>query len=180
MSQRFKQIEIGNHAFAIYHNKNEKFEDAFNFLKEGIIQNEIAMIITDELTKKEIIDRFEKEYQIQNTKELIDKGDLIIKSTSEWYFPDGVSSIQRTKALWAELLDRLAKRGKLGLRVFGETSAFFTHGLQQDLLKYEISFEKKFDFPLTAVCAYNKDDIEQYFTNEQLKNIEDHHHPIWK
>ena len=79
MTQRLKQIEIGNHIFAIYDDKNAKFEDAFNFLKEGIFQNEVAMIITDELTKKEIIDRFEKECEIQNTMELIDKGDLIIK-----------------------------------------------------------------------------------------------------
>lgn len=180
MTQRLKQVEIGNHIFAIYNDKNEKFEDAFNFLKEGIFQNEVAMIITDELTKKEIIDRFEKECEIQNTMELIDRGDLIIKSTSEWYFPDGVSSIQRTKSLWAELLDRLTKRGKLGLRVFGEMSAFFKHGLEDQLLKYEISLEKKFDFPLTAICAYNKIDVERFFTTEQLKNLEESHHPILK
>lgn len=49
---------------------------------------------------------------IENIKELVGSGDFIIKSTFEWYFPDGVPSMHRAKALWAELLNHLAKRGK--------------------------------------------------------------------
>jgi MEDS: MEthanogen/methylotroph, DcmR Sensory domain len=114
----------------------------------------------------------------KDIEEQIAKGDVIIKSTSEWYFPGGVPSIQRTKALWAELLNRLSKRGRKGLRVVGDMSTFFRYGLQKQLLEYEASLEQNFDFPLTAICAYNKEDLNKYFTLEELKDIHIHHNPV--
>jgi hypothetical protein len=83
------------------------------------------MMITEELTKEEIIKKMKENHGIKNIEELVDSGDFIIKSTSGWYFPDGVPSIQRTKALWAEILNQLSKRGKVGLRVVGYMSTFF-------------------------------------------------------
>jgi MEDS: MEthanogen/methylotroph, DcmR Sensory domain len=181
MSQRLQKIEVGNHIVAIYNNREEKFNDIFEFLNTGILRNEVAMLITEELTKKEIIDRMKSDLKERvNIEELIDKGDIIIKSTSEWYFPGGVPSVQRTKALWTELLNRLSKRGKNGLRVVGDMSTFFKYGLQKQLLEYETSLEQNFDFPLTAICAYNKEDLNRYFTLEELKDIQAHHNPVWE
>ncbi|MGN6630424.1 MAG: MEDS domain-containing protein [Candidatus Nitrosocosmicus sp.] len=127
--------------------------------------------ITEELTKKERLDKMNANLINKNIEEMVDNGDFIVKSTSEWYFVGGVPSIQRTKALWAELLNRLSKRGKKGLRVVGDVSAFFKYGLQKQLLEYEPSLEQKFDFPLTAICTYNKQDLSKYFTTKEIEDI---------
>jgi hypothetical protein len=180
MSQRLQKLEIGNHVIAIYNNQEEKFNETFEFLKNGILRNEVSMMIIEELTKEEIIKKMKENHGIKNIEELVDKGDFIIKSTSEWYFPDGVPSIQRTKAFWAELLNLLAKRGKAGLRVVGDMSTFFKYGLQKQLFEYETSLEQKFDFPLTAICAYDKEDINKYLSLEEIKSMQSHHNPVWE
>jgi MEDS: MEthanogen/methylotroph, DcmR Sensory domain len=180
MSQRIEKLGIGNHIIAIYNTGKEKFNEAFEFLTEGLTRNEVAMLITEELTTREVIDILKKNFNIQNIEELVDRGDFIVKSTSEWYFPDGVPSIQRTKAMWAELINIITKRGKAGLRVVGDVSAFFKYGLHKQLIQYETSLEQKFDFPLTAICAYDRTDMSKYLSAEEIKSIEDHHHPVWK
>jgi hypothetical protein len=127
MSQRSQNLEVGNHILSIYNNREAKFNEIFDFLKIGLLQNEVAMMITEELTKEEIIKKMNANLSDKNIEEMINNGDFIIKSTSEWYFQGGVPRIQRTKALWAELLNRLAKRGKKGLRVVGDVYAFFKY-----------------------------------------------------
>ncbi len=74
----------------------------------------------------------------------------------------------------------MAKRGKAGLRVVGDMSTFFKHGLQKQLFEYETSLEQKFDFPMTAICTYNKEDINKYLTLDQIKSMQNHHNPIWE
>jgi hypothetical protein len=180
MALRSQKLEVGDHMIAVYNNREEKFNEIFEFLKMGILRNEVAMLITEELTKEEIIEKMRTTLKVNDIEEIISNGDFIIKSTSEWYFPGGVPSIQRTKALWAELLNRLAERGKKGLRVVGDVSAFFKYGLQKQLIQYELSLEQKFDFPLTAICSYNKEDLSKYFTVDEIKEIEMHHNPVWK
>ena len=180
MSQRIENLGIGNHIIAVYNNGQEKFQEAFEFLTEGLTRNEVAMLITEELTKREIIETLKTNYKIQNIEELVERGDFIIKSTSEWYFPDGVPSFQRTKAMWAELINVISKRGRSGLRVVGDVSAFFKYGLEKQLIQYETSLEQKFNFPLTAICAYDREDLSKHLTPEEIKSIEDHHNPVWK
>ena len=55
MSQRSQKLEVGNHILAIYNNREEKFNEIFEFLKMGFLRNEVAMLKTEELTKEEII-----------------------------------------------------------------------------------------------------------------------------
>ncbi|MGN6560900.1 MAG: hypothetical protein ACTHJ2_10310 [Candidatus Nitrosocosmicus sp.] len=83
MSQRLQKIEVGNHIIAIYNNREEKFNEIFEFLRNGFLRNEVSILITEELTKEEIIYRIKaclKERK--NIEELIDKGDIMVKSTS--------------------------------------------------------------------------------------------------
>ena len=36
MAQRLETLEVGNHVIAVYATKEEKFNEAFAFLKEGL------------------------------------------------------------------------------------------------------------------------------------------------
>jgi hypothetical protein len=48
-------LEVDNHINAIYNNQEEKLNEVFEFLKNGILRNKVSMIITEELTKEVII-----------------------------------------------------------------------------------------------------------------------------
>ena len=54
MAQRLQTIEQGNHIIAVYPSKDEKFNEAFAFLKGGLERNEVAVITTTDLPKDEI------------------------------------------------------------------------------------------------------------------------------
>ena len=117
MAQRLQTIEQGNHIIAVYPNKDEKFNEAFAFLKEGLQRNEVIVLTTTDLPKDEIRAKMRSEWKVDVT-ELESRGDIIIRTTEELYFPDGIPNIQRTMALWSTLVENCLSKGKRGIRVF--------------------------------------------------------------
>ena len=63
MKSRQESVQIGNHIIAIYQNKEIAFDDAFKFLKNGLDNNEMIMIITDRLSKEVIRRRMKNEWK---------------------------------------------------------------------------------------------------------------------
>jgi len=55
MAQRLQKLEQGNHIIAVYHNKDEKFNEAFAFLKDGLQRNEVIVLTTTDLPKEEFV-----------------------------------------------------------------------------------------------------------------------------
>ena len=92
MAQRLQTLEVGNHVIAVYRNKEEKFNEALAFLRDGLQRNELIMLLTTDLTKDEICAKMRNEWKVDITK-LESKGDIVIKTTEEWYFPDGIPNI---------------------------------------------------------------------------------------
>jgi hypothetical protein len=177
MAQRLETLEVGNHVIAVYASKEEKFYEAFAFLKEGLLRNEVVVLTTTDLPKDEIRARMTREWNV-DILELESKGDVIIKTTEEIYFPDGVPNIPRTMALWSTLVENSLNKGKRGLRVFGDMASFFRHGYTKELLEYESCLEQRFDFPAIGICAYDSVDIEN-MTIEQLRQLREPHNPVW-
>ncbi|MDQ2686119.1 MAG: MEDS domain-containing protein [Thermoproteota archaeon] len=178
MAQRLQTIEKGNHIIAVYASKQEKFNEAFAFLKDGLERNEVAIMTTTDLTKDEIRARMENEWQL-NVDDLESRGDVIIRTTEEVYFPDRIPNIQRTIALWSTLVENCLSKGKNGMRVFGDMSAFFKSGFTKELLEYESSLEQRFNFPIIGICAYDSIDIYNNYTSEQISQLQRHHITIW-
>lgn len=177
MAQRLETLEVGNHVIAVYATKEEKFNEAFAFLKEGLQRNEVIVLTTTDLSKVEIRARMNHEWKV-DVSELESKGDIIIRTTEELYFPDGIPNIQRTIALWATLVENSHKRGKRGLRVVGDMASFFRNGFTKELLEYESCLEQKFNFPAIGICAYDSIDIDN-MTSEQIRQLRERHHPVW-
>ena len=125
MAQRLQTIEQGNHILAVYPNKDEKFNEAFAFLKDGLQRNEVVVLTTTDLSKDEIRAKMRNEWKEVNVAELESRDDIIIRTTEELYFPDGIPNIQRTMALWSTLVENCLSKGKRGIRVFGDMTAFF-------------------------------------------------------
>lgn len=178
MAQRLQTIEQGNHIIAVYHSKEDKFSEAFAFLKGGLERNEVAVMTTTDLPKNEIRARMENKWQL-NVADLESHGDVIIRTTEEAYFPDGIPNIQRTIALWSTLVENCLSKGKKGMRVFGDMSAFFKSGFTKELLEYESCLEQRFNFPVIGICAYDSKDIDNNFTLEQIRQLQEHHDPVW-
>ncbi len=178
LAQRLQTIEKGNHIIAVYPSIEEKFSEAFTFLKDGLERNEVAVMTTTDLPKDEIRARMENEWQL-NVAELESQGDVIIRTTEEAYFPDGIPNIQRTIALWSTLVENCLSKGKKGMRVFGDMSAFFKSGFTKELLEYESCLEQRFNFPIIGICAYDSHDIDNNFTLEQIRQLQQHHDPVW-
>jgi MEDS: MEthanogen/methylotroph, DcmR Sensory domain len=85
LAQRLQTIEQGNHIIAVYPNKDEKFNEAFAFLKDGLQRNEVVVFTTTDIPKDEIRARIRNEWKV-NVVELESKGDIIIKTTEECIF----------------------------------------------------------------------------------------------
>jgi MEDS: MEthanogen/methylotroph, DcmR Sensory domain len=177
MAQRLQTIEPGNHIIAVYPNKDEKFNEAFAFLKEGLQRNEVIVLTTSDLPKDEIRVRMRNEWKVDVTK-FESRGDIIIRTTQELYFPDGMPNIQRTTALWSTLVENCLSKGKRGIRVFGDMTAFFKSGFTKELLDYESCLEQTFNFPAIGICAYDSRDIDN-ITLDQIRRLRQHHHPVW-
>jgi hypothetical protein len=177
MAQRLQTLEVGNHVIAVYPTKEEKFNEAFAFLKEGLQRNEVLVLTTNDLLKDEIRVRMRNEWKV-DVLELESKGDIIIRTTEELYFPDGVPNIQRTKALWSTLVENSLNKGKRGLRVVGDMGAFFKSGFTKELLAYESCLEQRFNFPVIGICAYDSKDVSS-LTSEQIRQLQQNHNPVW-
>lgn len=177
MAQRLQKLEQGNHIIAVYHNKHEKFNEAFAFLKDGLQRNEVIVLTTTDLPKEEIRARMRNEWKV-NVAELESRGDIIIRTTEELYFPDGIPNIQRTMALWSTLVENCLSKGKRGIRVFGDMTAFFKSGFTKELLEYESCLEQRFNFPAIGICAYDSKDTD-IMTLEQIRQLQQHHNPVW-
>ena len=177
MAQRLQRIEQGNHIIAVYPNKDEKFNEAFAFLKDGLQRNEVIVLTTTDLPKDEIRAWMRIEWEV-DVAELESTGDIIIRTTEELYFPDGIPNIQRTMALWSTLVENCLSKGKRGIRVFGDMTAFFENGFTKELLQYESCLEQRFNFPAIGICAYDSKDVD-IMTLEQIRQLQQHHNPVW-
>lgn len=177
-TKRCHSVETGNHIAIVYSDKDKELEEAFEFLKFGLEKNEIIMLITDDLSKDEIRKKINTEWNV-NADTLEKNGHLIIKTTPEWYFPYGQPSVHKLNTVWISMIDYPYIKGKNGVRVFADMSAFFKYGYMRELILYESTLEKEFDFPFTMICAYKSEDIETLDQKQQNTLIK-HHRLTWK
>jgi len=178
MENRLEEVHIGNHIIAIYTDQESKFDEAFKFLKDGLDNNEIIMIITDSLSKDKIRKRMQNDWDVK-IEPLESSGIINIKTTEEWYYSHGFPNPFKIKTFWLAMAEIALNRCKNGLRVFADTHDFFEKGFGNDLVNYESTLDSKFDFQFTAICAYDSKDI-QSLTPSQRDVLVSHHNIIWK
>jgi hypothetical protein len=67
LAQRLQTIEQGDHILAVYLSGEEKFDEAFAFLRDDLERNEVIVITTTNLPKDEIRARMENEWYLDIT-----------------------------------------------------------------------------------------------------------------
>jgi hypothetical protein len=174
---RLEQMKIGNHIIGIYSDVSSALDEAFPFLKKGLDKGEAVMLITQAMTKEQILDRMTMEWNV-DARSLEAASDIIIKTTKEWYFPEGPPDSNRIIAMWNAVVGLSVLRRKKGLRVFGEAAAFFKNGFGRNLVEYECSLDPQFDIPLTALCAYTVEDISSLGA-ETIDRLQERHVKTW-
>jgi hypothetical protein len=177
-AKRGQTVETGNHIATVYSDKDMELEEALEFLKSGLEKNEIIMLITDGISKDEIRKKIRIEWNV-DVDALEKNGYLIIKTTHEWYFQYAQTSAHKLNTVWISMVDYPRIKGKNGMRIFADMSAFFRYGFVRELILYESTLEKEFDFPFTMICAYKSKDFET-LNQKQQNTLIKHHRSIWK
>ena len=174
-----------------------EIEDAAHFLKNGIENNEITLLIhTDNRTKNDIIEKLHSKYNISYNEidNLQRKGDLYIARSSEHYLgintrdisyvwsgvidnDDGISTklvLDKAKIrnFLISLVDNAMNNRKTGVRVFVSTSQFIRLGIAEAFLNYEVVPPTvNRNFPFTVVNAYQASDVSKNAYSKEMNSF---------
>ena len=170
-------VQTGSHIIGVYPNEKAKLDAAFEFLKDGLFRNETVMLITDSMSQAKIIKKMANQWNV-DALGLVLSNDIIVESVSEWYFENGKPEPKKIKEQWYKLVNHLLDGRKSSLRVFEDTKPFFKRGFAKELIGYESLLEQKFDLPLTVVCAYEYEDLDQ-LSPKQFLALKEHHGLVW-
>jgi hypothetical protein len=170
-------VHKGDHIIGVYPNKEIELDLAFEFLKDGLQRNETVMLVTDAMSKIEIVNKISAILKVDVYK-LYAENDIIIKTPEELYFPDGSFTVNKIRARLSNLIDYSNKNGESGLRVFEDTSSFFKHGFVKELVHYESTLGQRFSSPITAICGYLYEEIDT-LTPKQFRALQDSHNLMW-
>jgi len=164
----------------IYSNQEAELNHALQFLRSGIDKNESVILITDYAPREKIRDIMSSSWDTKDVGKLEQNGDLSIASSAEWYLTEENTShtnINKIVNSWSRLSYEALRRGKTGIRAFGDTRTFFKLGLTDYLVEYEGRVGRKPVFPLMAICAYLKSDILA-LTKRNYRRIQDAHNHV--
>jgi hypothetical protein len=172
-----KKNEDVSHTFSIYSNCQEKLDAGFQFLIEGLENDESILFVTDDLSKEEIIERLKKICQFRfNISTLVNDGVITILSSTQWYFsgdmletgklsPSGGMTMSKSPSpihndTIMENEDNikgidiiLPMDSKKRFRAFYDMKPFFEKKYYEALINYE-STQKDASNPEHTLCAY--------------------------
>jgi anti-sigma regulatory factor (Ser/Thr protein kinase) len=148
-----RDLEVGNHGIFFYRSPHEKHEVLFNFLQAGCQKGEGAIYVSSQETSKQIR-RHMEDFGL-NVKALERDGVLRIFDYDGWYMIDGEVDGSRTIMLAQRVFDEVMEIGLKGLRTCGEATCFFEHKKEKELVELELMIGRKFDLPVTVLCAYD-------------------------
>jgi len=166
-----------SHTFSIYSNSQEKLDAGFQFLIEGLENDESILFVTDDLSKEEIIERQKKICQFRfNIPTLVNDGVITILSSTQWHFsgdmletgklsPSGGMTMSKSPSSMhndtsMENEDNiegshfvLPMDSKKRFRAFYDMKPFFEKKYYEALINYE-STQKGTSNPIHTLCAY--------------------------
>lgn len=167
-----KNIQGGEHVISLYASLEEKREILFIFLEAGFERGEGAVYISGQETPTQIRESM-KAFGI-NLDSLERDGALKIAPYDQWYIIDGKVNISNISALWQKAYTEAVESGLHGLRVCGEMTCFFKNEKEKELLAYENQCRRKMNIPITALCAYDINDIRSLNSGFLLDLIKVH------
>lgn len=174
---RINNVGLKDHVLASYQSSTDEIQDAVQFLKNGIKNNECVMIVA---RRDSGLDEIAKAFTTNgiDVGKLMSNNSLIVIDNKEWYIPDEKVNKHKIIDQWNELVNRSLVSGKKGLRAFCMMDTFFEHNFVEELVDYENELPRRFDIPFLAICAYKQSDLDK-FSNSQRARMVECHSPVW-
>lgn len=167
----------GEHFLIAFETPQELIEQSLQFLKTGLLENgEDILLVTDELPKDRILEKIAKEWNV-DASTLEANGRITLMTFREWHLIDDKFDIKRSKTMMTKMVRKSIEGGRKGLRSVGDMNPFFSNGMIQELVTWESSSEKQFELPVTSLCAYIRDNVEQ-LDNSGIVVMQKHHNRI--
>lgn len=156
-----RRAHAGDHIVVGFETNQELIEQSMHFLKVGLLEkDEDILLMTDALPKDRIRKKITKEWNVvEDVGSLEQKGRISLMSFQEFHQSEGKFDAKRGKARMAKMAQKAVDNGRKGLRFVNDANAFFSSGMTQQLIDWELSLEKQFDLPITLVCAYTEENI---------------------
>jgi MEDS: MEthanogen/methylotroph, DcmR Sensory domain len=175
---RPKNSDNISNTFSIYSDSQEKLDAGFQFLIEGLENDESILFVTDDLSKEEVIERLIMICQCRfNIPALVNDGIITILSSTQSYFSDDILKIDRippdgdmtvNKSLSQVHNDtriesqdtdesshfNLSVDGGRRLRAFYDMKPFFEKKYYEELLNYRALSQKSNLIPTHTLYAY--------------------------
>ena len=170
----FDSLKRGSHLFVIYHSKVLEFHDFHSFLKNGIDNNELVIVFVESYSKDGFHDRVRDFINFCNLENYKRKDSIHLKATEEWFHHNECSNSDVFFKKWESLVANAMKSGKEGIRIFVETNKFLREKFDNALIIYDKILQDLFDFPITSMYVYKKEDI-QSMTPEQIAILRSSH-----
>ena len=192
-----KKSDAISHTFSIYSNTQEKLNAGFQFLIEGLENDESILFVTDDLSKEEIIEKLKKICQYRfNISALVNDGVITILSSTQWYFSRNMLEMGNLSSFGgmtvSESLSPIHKDtkidneddiesshfilpmdGKKRFRAFYDMKPIFERKYYEALLNYE-STQKDGSSPTCTLCAYEIE-LMQEISPEAFKTLVKNH-----
>ncbi|MEM2122352.1 MAG: MEDS domain-containing protein [Candidatus Bathyarchaeia archaeon] len=150
-----RNMKATDHVILFYSNPEDKHLVLFTYLKAGLDNGEAAAYVAGEESVAEVR-RAMKNFGF-DVEGLEEKNALKVIDYRDWYIIEGKFETSKTMELWKKLYEEAVSKGFKGLRVTGETSCFFKHGMVRELVDYEAALHRALELPIAAICAYNTD-----------------------
>ena len=163
----FDSLKRGSHVFVICYSKEIELCDFHSFIRKGIDHNELVILLLENYSNDKIYNSLNQSANFLIDKNCKKKGNILIKSTEEWYHPDVCLNAEIFLKKWEFLVANAIKDGKEGIRIFVETNKFLRERLDNALINYDKILEDLFDFPITSMYVYKNKDIES-MTPQQI------------
>ena len=174
---RINNISLKDHVLTSYRSSTEEIEDAVQFLKIGIRNNECVMIVARrDSSLDEIVEAFTTNGI--DTGKLISNNSLMLADNKEWYIPGEKVEKHRIIDQWNGLVNRSIINGKKGLRAFCMMDTFFEHDFVDELVEYESELPLRFDIPFLALCTYRQSDLDKLSDSQRARMVKCHN-PVW-
>jgi CheY-like chemotaxis protein len=158
MSAQLRSVS-GEHILVVYETPMEMIVQSLEFLKNGIINNEDVMIVTDAMPVDLVRKKIAKEWKdvVIDLDIMEQEGRITLHTFQEWYMPEGKFNLQTAIANLTKKMQQTKEHGRKGFRCVGDMNPFFDMGMTEEAIKYESTLEKNFNLPLIGFCAYTKD-----------------------
>ena len=167
----------GEHILVAFETPEELIEQSLKFLRVGLLEmEEDVLLVTDQLPRDNIREKIAKEWNV-DASTLEANGRITLMTFREWHLINDKFDIKRSKTMMTKMVRKSIESGRKGLRSVGNMSPFFSNGMIQELVTWESSSEKQFELPVTSLCAYIRDNVEQ-LDNSGIVVTQKHHNRI--